>query len=523
MNKEFNITGTCIPDKHYMVDISLKLNKIMILIDQGKYLSINKPRQYGKTTLLFLLENLLNKHKDFLALRISFEGLGDEIFLSETDFSKAFIELLDDELEFLNYNHRFYNILEKGRHIKLKNLSKIITKFIKNSKQKVILIIDEVDKSSNNQLFLSFIGMLRDKYLKRNENKDFTFHSVILSGVHDVKDLKLKIRPDHEHKYNSPWNIASDLTFDLNFLPEEIASMLKSYSSEKKVNMDVNKISDILFYYTYGYPFLVSIVCKVIDEEIMNDAPDLIWKTEYIEMSIAKILNKNNTNFGSLIKNLENNENLFNLVYSLILKGAQKTFNISNPLISIGTTYGIFKDENNMLKVHNRIYEQLIYNYMTSKIETSIDADTYNYKENFINKNGSLDFENILIKFQDFMKNEYSKKDHAFLERNGRLIFLAFLKPIINGNGFDFKEVQISEEKRLDIIVTWLNQKNIVELKLWRGKSAHKKGIDQLCDYMDRLNLNKGYLIVFDIRAMHKKWKKESIAIKDKEIFSIFV
>jgi len=45
------------------------------------------------------------------------------------------------------------------------------------------------------------------------------------------------------------------------------------------------------------------------------------------------------------------------------------------------------------------------------------------------------------------MKKEYSKKDLPFLERNGRLIFLAFLKPIINGKEYDFKEVQISEEK----------------------------------------------------------------------------
>jgi hypothetical protein len=32
--------------------------------------------------------------------------------------------------------------------------------------------------------------------------------NVILAGVHDVKSLKLKIRADEDHKYNSPWNIA---------------------------------------------------------------------------------------------------------------------------------------------------------------------------------------------------------------------------------------------------------------------------------------------------------------------------
>ena len=34
--KKFNVTGTCIPDRHYMVDITGKLEKIKALIDDGR-------------------------------------------------------------------------------------------------------------------------------------------------------------------------------------------------------------------------------------------------------------------------------------------------------------------------------------------------------------------------------------------------------------------------------------------------------------------------------------------------------
>ena len=44
--------------------------------------------------------------------------------------------------------------------------------------------------------------------------------------------------------------------------------------------------------------------------------------------------------------------------------------------------------------------------------------------------------------------------------------------------GFDFKEVQISEEKRLDVVITYLKEKYLVELKIWRGEEYHKKGLD---------------------------------------------
>ena len=35
--KEFNTTGVCVPGKHYMVDISDKLEQMIVLIEKGKY------------------------------------------------------------------------------------------------------------------------------------------------------------------------------------------------------------------------------------------------------------------------------------------------------------------------------------------------------------------------------------------------------------------------------------------------------------------------------------------------------
>ena len=115
-------------------------------------------------------------------------------------------------------------------------------------------------------------------------------------------------------------------------------------------------------------------------------------------------------------------------------------------------------------------------------------------------------------------------KDMDFLERNGRLVFLAFLRPIINGKGFDFKEVQISEEKRLDVVITLKNRKYIVELKIWRGESYHQTGIGQLCDYLDRQNQTTGYLLIYDLRKESGRvgeWQR--LEAQNKEIFTAYV
>ena len=52
MRRKFNVTGSCNQQRHYMVDISDKYDQAFRFIDEGEYFAINRPRQYGKTTLL---------------------------------------------------------------------------------------------------------------------------------------------------------------------------------------------------------------------------------------------------------------------------------------------------------------------------------------------------------------------------------------------------------------------------------------------------------------------------------------
>ena len=61
ISKRFNTTGVCIPKKHYMVDISDNLKYIKNIIEQEKYFVINRTRQYGKTTTIYMLKQYLKE------------------------------------------------------------------------------------------------------------------------------------------------------------------------------------------------------------------------------------------------------------------------------------------------------------------------------------------------------------------------------------------------------------------------------------------------------------------------------
>jgi hypothetical protein len=499
-----------------MADVSKKLKAIMDLVEEGAYFTINRPRQYGKTTTLFTLAEILKKQGSFTVVELSFEAIGDALFESEKDFLPAFIQMLARQL---NDSHQTTATWLKEKAASILNfdaLSLILTECLAKIEDRIVLLIDEVDKSSNNQLFLSFLGALRDKYLRRRTHK--TFHSVVLVGVHDVKTLKLKIRPDAEQKYNSPWNIATDFKVDMNLQVEEIIPMLEEYSKDTQVKMDTKAIAEALFYYTSGYPFLVSKLCKMLDEELLPGAA--AWTETDVEDAVKQLVTESNTNFDWIVKNLENNPELYQLVYKVAIDNEPFPFSINNPTVNLGVIYGIFANRKGLV-IHNRIYQEVLVDYMSfdmllSRVSKSDMGGGYKHAD------GSLNMEAVLLGFQAFMKKEYHKKDRDFLEWNGRLVFLAFIKPIINGSGHDFKEPQISEERRLDVVITYLEQKFIAELKIWRGEAAHQVGLQQLCDYLDRDGLDKCFLIIFD-HAEVKNWRNEWIEVRDKKVFAVWV
>jgi hypothetical protein len=120
------------------------------------------------------------------------------------------------------------------------------------------------------------------------------------------------------------------------------------------------------------------------------------------------------------------------------------------------------------------------------------------------------------------MKEEHSLKTTDFLEEQGRLVFLSFLAPILNGHGYSFKEVQTSLEKRLDIIITFFQHRYIIELKRWYGKKYHEQGLDQLAAYLEIHGLSEGFLIIFDSRKK-RTWAKKTVVHKGKKIFMVWV
>ncbi len=109
-----------------------------------------------------------------------------------------------------------------------------------------------------------------------------------------------------------------------------------------------------------------------------------------------------------------------------------------------------------------------------------------------------------------------------FIEKFGRKIFLLYLRPIINGTGNYYIEAQTRDERRTDIIVDYLGEQFIIELKIWHGNEYNERGEKQLAEYLDYYDKNKGYLLSFNFNKKKETGVKH-IVLGDKTIVEAVV
>ena len=529
MRKEFNVTGLCVPKKHYMVDLSKRLVQMKKMIDKGNYFVINRARQYGKTTTLAALAEYLKD--EYRVIFMDFQTIGNAMYENEDSFSRAFAACFLEEFQTSGkicedkrplaeqvIKELETVLVEQNRPFYLMNLFRYLIAVCELSDRPLVLMIDEIDSAKNNQVFLDFLSQLRNYYLRRERKGTAAFHSVILAGVYDVKNLKRKLRTDEEHKMNSPWNIAVNFDMDMSFFKDEIAKMLGEYEADENTGMNIGDMAGLIYEETSGYPFLVCRLCKIMDEELPGTAEfknrSEAWSKEGFLAAVRILVLKKNTLFDSLNHKLGDYPELERVLSRMLFNGEQVIYNPDVEEIDIAMMFGFARREGAVVVIANRIFETRLYNrFLTSEEwkESDITQASFMDKNRFV-VNGHLNMRRILEKFVLHFQEIYGDKDDKFVEEYGRIFFLLYLRPIINGTGNYYVEAQTRDKKRTDVIVDYHGEQFIIEMKLWHGKEYHERGEAQLADYLNIYNKQTGYLLSFNFN------KKKETGVFERKI-----
>ena len=518
--KRFNTTGKCIAAQHYMVRIDRQVNAAARLVENNLYFCINRGRQYGKTTTLAFLKGHLEK-QGYAVFSISFEGLPDSAYEKLETLLYASVAKMAFPLNWkpmANLSRSSAELLVETANrntgeIKVEDYSMLIATICHTDK--VVLFIDEVDAAGNYPQFVKFLGLIREMYLSRDQIP--TFQSVVLAGVYDIKNLKLKMRPEDQHQYNSPWNIAAPFDTDMSLHADGIAEMLEEYEKDHSLSFYTQAIASMIYDYTSGYPFLVSRLCQIIDES------GYTWDKRGLLQAVNLLLKESNTLFDDVTKNLTRFPGLANMLKAILYDGQRFAYNYYNKDINLAAMFNFVYDDKGTTAVSSRILETWLYNYFSSEERSSAIYKKGEADKNQFIQDGHLDMRHVLERFAVHFNEIYRPEhDDRFVEENGRKLFLIYLRPIINGVGNYYCEARTRDLTRTDIIVDYQGQQYIIEVKIWRGNSYNERGEQQLAEYLDFYHLQTGYLVSFCFNK-NKKIGISNVIVGDRTICEVIV
>lgn len=500
--KKFSTTGICTPGKHYMADISRKADQIAALVREGASFSIRHPRQYGKTTMLFRLKQLLQP--SCYVLSTTFQSIVAEDLSSEPAFVRYFLSILRKSMVLAGCPEHLISAwtdlspVQSGhRDLDLAFLRDKVDLLCGTADRPIVLMIDEVDSASSYSVFARFLDMLRDMHLHPQQHAVPTFQSVILAGISDVRQVTLQ--SDDGLTMYSPWDFATDCPVDLSFSEEEIAGMLREYEADHRIGMDISEITSLLHNYTSGYPVLASWICKEMDERLAGSPqfPTLVsvWTREGFLTAVEETLNEGSMLFSEMVEVTKAYPDVEHLLHSMLFEGFRPICNTDSPAARLGRMYGFFASRGSELSVSNRFIRTMLCNYYLDKdplVGALLDS-AQDLKARFT-ESGHLDMDLILTAFQEGYPTLYDDTTSTSSD-NGRKIFLRYLRTIIIGTGHYYMEDGPKDSRSLYIFVDYRGEQSMISLRVWHGPGITAAEEEQLLRALDACRLYQGWML----------------------------
>ena len=492
MKKFFNTAGACVPEKHYMLTNDFTdLNK---LIDNERYFILHSPRQTGKTTLMLQLMEHINKQDQYIALYINVEiaqaWRNNVIEVNNTIINQFRIQTeisLPKQYQpsaacFENINHEF---------------SVFLMRWCLELPKPLVIFMDEVDALIGDGL-ISVLRQLRSGYTQRP--RAFP-HALCMIGLRDIRDYR--IYSDSSQRYivgGSAFNIKEKSIRLQDFTYEQVKELYAQHTETTGQNFTHHALQRV-FELTQGQPWLVNALAR----ELCFDDYAIAWE---------KTVNKTDVNNAAEILIKRRDVHLDQLADKLTEPRVEKIIQsiligeeIENTNLNEDKQYlidlGLIRSGKQALEIANPIYREIIPRELTAYRQDMLGQDP----DWYVKSDGKLNIEKVLEAYIEFYKehSELVTKRKTYTEAAHHLLFMAWLQRIVNGGGYITREYAAGLG-RVDLCIDFAEERFAFELKL-SSKKALTEGTKQLINYLHRLSLDSGWLIIFNRKAV-EDWDK---------------
>ena len=504
----FNTAGPVRPDDHYAVRPleRMDVDDLLAQIRAKQYFVLHAPRQTGKTSALIALRDLLNGGEagGFRCVNVNVEVAQ----VARDDVARgvrAVMGSLADSALLLGDDYPagvWRGVLaDMGPESALKGL---LMRWCMAKPTPLVLLVDEIDALVGDTL-LSVLRQLRAGYEQRPRGFP---QSVLLCGVRDVRDYRIRSSAGEVVAGGSPFNVAAKSLRLGDFTEAETRALVAQHTDETGQRFTPAAL-DAVWTQTRGQPWLVNALCAgaCFDDRTGRDR-SLTIDADAIYAAREELIRSRRTHLDQLAHKLE--EERVRRVVEPILSGGAVRHDARD--LEYARDLGLLAPDSPP-RMANPIYAEVVPRELGYVLQDSLDVQAAWY----VDGDGRLNVTKLLTAFRTFFgehAEHWLGRFGEYPEAGPQLVLQAYLQRVVNGGGRIEREYGLGRG-RTDLLVLWpreagqpsdLWERFVVECKVLRDSDRRslawtvEQGVQQTLDYMARCGAEEGHLVVVDRR-----------------------
>jgi hypothetical protein len=282
------------------------------------------------------------------------------------------------------------------------------------------------------------------------------------------------------------------------FSQEDVAALYQQHTDDTR-QVFLPTAVDYAFYLTQGQPWLVNALARQVVETVAP-APSTPILPAHIEAAKEILIQRQDTHLHSLAERLR--EACVRRIIEPLLAGGSIS-DVPQDNIRFVVDLGLCRfDGADGLIIANPIYKEGLPRVLAYGATASLP----HISPAWLKPDGSLAPDKLFAAFLAFWRQHGQPllgSVHCH-EIAPHLVLMAFLHRVVNGNGAPDREYAIGT-RRMDLCLRYGGLQPVtmgMELKVWRDGVADPRdeGLARLDEYLARLGLETGWLVIFDRR-----------------------
>ena len=509
----FNTEGPVRPDDHYTIQPleRMDIDELLGLIRAKRYFVLHAPRQTGKTSALIALRDLLNSGEvgNFRCVDVNVEPAQ----VARDDVGRgvrAILGSLAENAQELGDDYPggvWQDVLASMGPESALNV--LLARWCRADPTPLVLLVDEIDSLVGDTL-LSVLRQLRAGYQRRPEAFP---QSVVLCGVRDIRDYRIRSSTGEVIAGGSPFNVAAKSLRMGDFTEAETRALMAQHTEESGQRFSA-AAAETVWTQTRGQPWLVNALCAgaCFDNKAGRDRSRAI-EVDDVYAAREELILSRRTHLDQLAHKLE--EARVRRVVEPILSGGEVRHDGRD--LEYVRDLGLLAPDSPP-RIANPIYAEVVPRELGYVLQDSLDVQAAWY----VDGNGRLDMTKLLTAFRTFF-GEHSEhwlgRFSEYPEAGPQLILQAYLHRVVNGGGRIEREYGLGRG-RTDLLVLWprepgqpsdLWERFVVECKVLRDSDRKglagtvERGVEQTLGYMAKCGAEEGHLVVIDRRTGAKE------------------